>query len=94
MMDYGTKLRIMRTVRDMPQTEVEKAAGLPHTTLSHIERGRYLPSPDVEARIREALDWPEPPLDEIAFGILEGEIADLGELALPVADGAVTEAAS
>ncbi len=69
-MQYGTKLRVMRLVRGMRQAEVEAKAGIPYTYLSRFESGRESPTPEMEARIREVLNWPENA--ETAFAILEG----------------------
>lgn len=70
-MKYGTKLRVMRLVRGLRQSEVEARAGIPYTYLSRFESGLMLPSPEMDALIRKALNWPENA--ESAFAILEGQ---------------------
>lgn len=70
-MRYGMKLRVMRLVRGLRQAEVEEKAGIPYTYLSRVESGAMLPTPEMEARIRKALDWPENA--DHAFAILENQ---------------------
>lgn len=75
-MEYGKQLRIMRIVRGMSQVEVEDATGIPNTRLSLLETGKSLPNVEWAAAIKAALGWPDDELAEIAFGILEGEVAE------------------
>jgi transcriptional regulator with XRE-family HTH domain len=76
-MEFSTKLRVMRAMRGMSQLELSKATGIPNTYLSDFETGKTLPTPDVETRIREALDWGAD--TEKAFAILEGQTTDCTE---------------
>ena len=61
----------MRAARGMSQRDLAEATGIPGIYLSNFETGTTLPTPDKEAQIKEALDWPEDFLAETAFGILE-----------------------
>ncbi len=53
-----SRLRVARTLRGMSQREVEQLAGLPKTSLSHIESGRRPADPATRARLALALDMP------------------------------------
>ena len=72
-MDFGTKVRVMRVVRNMTQRDLAQVSGVENTDLSRVETGKMLPSPEMERRIRLALRWP---MDaEKAFLLLEeGEV--------------------
>lgn len=69
-MDFGTKLRMMRALRDLSQLRLSALTGIPNTYISHMEAGRMQPTPEWEADLRAALDWPAD-ADE-AFAILAG----------------------
>lgn len=72
-MDFGTKVRVMRAVRQMTQGDLARASAIANFDLSRVETGKMLPSPQMERRIRLALRWPE--RAEEAFAILEeGEV--------------------
>lgn len=49
-------LRVARALRGLSQRELEQIAGLPHTTLSHVERGRRGLDPVSAHRIAIAID--------------------------------------
>jgi len=65
----GKQLRLMRAWRAMTQAELENATGIDAAIISKIEGGYVLPTPEIEAAIREALAWPDN-ADE-AFALLE-----------------------
>jgi DNA-binding XRE family transcriptional regulator len=69
-MDFASKMRMMRAARGMTQRELAERADVSEYTIPWIENGRLLPSPEIEARIKAALDWPAN-ADE-AFAILGG----------------------
>jgi transcriptional regulator with XRE-family HTH domain len=52
----AARLKLIRTLRGLSQKELEQRAGLPATTLSHIEAGRRIPDPATRARLALALD--------------------------------------
>lgn len=51
-----SRLRVARTLRGMSQRELEQRAGLPATTVSHIESGRRRADPAAQARLALALE--------------------------------------
>ena len=53
-----SRLRVARTLRGMTQRELEQLAGLPATSLSHIESGRRPADPATRARLALALEMP------------------------------------
>ena len=69
-MTFAWKLRIMRAYRKVTQGQLAALVGTAGYAILWIENGRLLPTPDIEARIKAALDWPEN-ADE-AFAILTG----------------------
>ena len=56
-MDFGSRLRTMRAARNLNQTELADKAMTTQFFVSVIEVGKMLPTPDLEARLRKALDW-------------------------------------
>ena len=76
-MEYGTRLRMMRMARGILQRDLERQIGLPYTTLSPIERGRTVPSPELGAKIRRVLAWTE--REDAALEMLEPVPAGEGE---------------
>jgi transcriptional regulator with XRE-family HTH domain len=48
-------LRVFRAARGLSQEELERRAGLPATTLSHVEAGRRQLDPAARWRVAEAL---------------------------------------
>jgi transcriptional regulator with XRE-family HTH domain len=72
-MDVGTQIRIMRAARGISQQELASASGVPSYTLSLVETGKVVPTPEMESAIKRALRWPAEA--EVAFAILEGEEA-------------------
>lgn len=55
---FGVQVKTLRAVRGMSQAELAAQIGVAQALLSHIETGRVMPTPELEQRIREALDWP------------------------------------
>ncbi len=49
-------VRIARAIRGLTQRELEERAGLPRTTLSHVERGRRELSAGGAKRVASVLD--------------------------------------
>lgn len=71
MMNFGNKLKVMRALRGLSQERLAKLVDTRRVNIIQIEAGELIPGPDLESRIREALDWPAD-ADE-AFAILAGE---------------------
>lgn len=59
----GNKIKKIRLMRGLHQTDLQELTGIHATWLSRIENGRGIPTEDELARIREALAW-TPELDE------------------------------
>jgi len=70
-MNFAERLRTMRTARNLTQEELAVAAMTSATFVSHIETGKLLPTPDLVARLRKALNWG--PIEDKAFELLSGE---------------------
>jgi len=70
-MDFGSRLRTMRAARNLNQTELADKAMTTQFFISAIEVGKMLPTPDLEARLRQALRWGI--YEDRAFEILERE---------------------
>jgi len=49
-------VRVARAIRGLTQADLEQLAGLPRTTLSHVERGRRTLNPSSASRVAEALN--------------------------------------
>jgi len=67
-MDYGTKVRVMRAARGISQIELGSKSGVANFMLSMIETGKFLPTPEMDGAIRDALCWTE--RDEAALEML------------------------
>jgi len=70
-MTFGRQLKTLRAARGLTQKGLAELASTSHVFISLIERGRLLPSPDLERRLREALRWGI--YEDRAFEILECE---------------------
>ena len=70
-MDFAQNLRTMRTIRKLTQEQLADKAMTSQAFISHLETGKMLPTPDLEARLRKALDWGE--LEDRAFEIIGHE---------------------
>lgn len=69
-MDFASRLRAMRGLRNISQEELARLTGISRVFISAFEKG-VMPRPDQEARIRAALQWTDE-MDQ-AFAILTGE---------------------
>jgi transcriptional regulator with XRE-family HTH domain len=49
-MDFATKMRVMRAIKDISQRELAVLTGIPNTYLSDLESGKTLPNSDWERR--------------------------------------------
>lgn len=59
-MGFGTLMRSIRAWRGISQVELAAKAGiLRQQTISEIENGKVLPTPELAERIKVALDWDE-----------------------------------
>lgn len=65
-MDFGLKMRTMRTLRKLSQEDLGMIVGVSDGYISWIEIGRLNPTPTQEHDIRVALGWPE-----VVDGMLE-----------------------
>ena len=72
-MDFAQNLRTMRATRNLTQAELADMAMTSRVFISHLESGKLLPGPDLEKRLRKALNWTE--LEDEAFEILGREPA-------------------
>ena len=70
-MDFAHNLKTMRTIRKLTQEQLADKAMTSQAFISHIEGGKLLPSADLKARLRVALDWTA--LEDEAFAILGRE---------------------
>jgi len=68
-LSFAAKLRLLRAMRGVSQQELADKVQMPIYAMSNLESGKLLPGPNLEARIKAALGWPEN-ADE-AFAILE-----------------------
>jgi hypothetical protein len=57
--EFGRELMKACKARAVPLKELERAAGVGHTTLDNYRRGLILPRTEPARAIAEALDWPE-----------------------------------
>lgn len=55
---FYTRLRVIRTEREMSRKELADAVGVHYQTIGYIERGEYSPSLDLGLRIARHLDLP------------------------------------
>lgn len=69
----GTQIKLVRLARDLKQTQLDDLSGVTHSTLSIIETGKFLPTPDQLAAIEAALgiSFSDPQV-QAAFSILAG----------------------
>ena len=70
-MDFAENLKMMRTQRNLTQAELADMAFTSQAFVSHIETGKMLPTPDLIARLRKALNWG--PIEDKAFELLGQE---------------------
>ena len=67
---FGDRLRTMRTRANLSQRDLEERTGINFRDISKIEQGVFLPTPDIERRIRDALNWT--PEVDAALDALDG----------------------
>jgi transcriptional regulator with XRE-family HTH domain len=67
MLDFATKLRTMRQIRNMSQVELAELSGVPNSRISDMESHKVVPVGEWETRLKAALNWPT---DESAFEAL------------------------
>ena len=72
-MSFREDLKTMRTIRQLTQAQLADKAMTSQAFVSHIESGKMLPTPELEKRLRKALNWTE--LEDEAFEILGREPA-------------------
>ena len=76
-MKISKAIRVMRAIRGLTQVELGKRAGILRDDIWRIEQG-FQPPKDIEAKLKEALRWPEGA--EEALDVLEGEGAEVAEV--------------
>jgi transcriptional regulator with XRE-family HTH domain len=67
-MEFSTRVRVMRTARGMSQLDLADAVKVSNRDLSYIETGKMLPTPEIEAAIRQVLRWG--PREDEALNVL------------------------
>ncbi len=72
-MKFGEALRTLRGTRNLTQAQLAAKALTSRVFISYLETGLLLPTPDLEKRLRDALNWTE--LEDQAFKILAKEPA-------------------
>ena len=72
-MSFGEDLRTLRATRGLTQRQLAEKAVTSRVFISYLETGLMLPTPDLEKRLRKALNWTE--LEDQAFKILGREPA-------------------
>lgn len=72
-MSFGEALRTLRGARNLTQAQLAEKALTARVFISYLETGRLLPTPDLEKRLRKALNWTA--LEDEAFKILGKEPA-------------------
>lgn len=72
-MSFGEDLKTMRTIRKLTQAQLADKAMTAQAFVSHIETGKMLATPDLEKRLRAALNWTA--LEDEAFKMLGREPA-------------------
>ena len=60
---FAERLRLMRAKAGLSQRDLEELTGINFRDISKIEQGIFLPTPNIERRLREALNW-TPEVDE------------------------------
>jgi transcriptional regulator with XRE-family HTH domain len=56
-LDFATKLKLMRTLRNVNQIELAERTGIGTNFLSALETGKIMPGPEWEAKLLEALGY-------------------------------------
>lgn len=53
---FGSELKKLRISRNMSQNDLSKSTGIPQTSISDLERDRYIPKVNVCLKLAKALD--------------------------------------
>ena len=69
--NFAKNLKTMRVIRGLTQAQLADKAFTSQAFVSHLETGKMLATPELELRLREALNWTE--LEDEAFKILGRE---------------------
>ena len=72
-MSFAEDLKTLRVVRGLTQAQLADKASTLQAVVSRIETGKKLATPELEKRLREALNWTA--LEDEAFAILGQEPA-------------------
>jgi len=75
--NFSIKLKAIRLLRGMPQTELCKKIGLSRPLLVSIETGRVIPGPEQLQKIELALGIEFNAETERAFAVLAPELAEV-----------------
>lgn len=54
-MKLGERLRSYRLLKEMTQADLSKVTNIPQTTISDLERDKYIPNIDVLIKLTQAL---------------------------------------
>lgn len=91
-MEFGRQMRVLRAARGLGLVEMEEITGINRGTLSQYElRGMSVSAKHLGA-ILTGYGFPPEELREIAFGILEGEIATLEQVRERIAPAELQQA--
>ena len=58
-MDFYLKMRVMRALRGLSQTQVARESGINYFYINSIEQGKRPTTQDQRFKIRQCLDWPD-----------------------------------
>lgn len=72
-MEFAEKVRVLRALRGISQSDLAEITGIPGTYLSNIETGKVLPSESWDRCIRLGLGWT--PAVDAALDALEAAMA-------------------
>jgi transcriptional regulator with XRE-family HTH domain len=82
----GTKLRVLRSMRRMSQTDLARLVGIERVNISYYENGHQTPAPETLAKLEAAFDLRfDSPVVEAAFGILNNDAARAKHVRLALA---------
>jgi len=56
-MEFAVRMRTLRVAQGLMQAELGALTGVSQRIISLIETGKLLPAPELEQRLREALQW-------------------------------------
>ena len=58
-MDFYLKMRVMRALRGLSQTQVARGSEINYLYINSIEQGKRPTTQDQRFKIRQCLDWPD-----------------------------------